>query len=148
LYLFVGIRRDIFIPNLSSNMEHEPKCTFYKHLVDNFCFQYHLEKSITKTFQKCTSKLRLSSQNLLTETGRHKNIPRDQRFCKTEEKSNFCSNVLYIFNFELNLLKNIIEKTTPPCSKFTQLLSVNNVKELCNLAKYIYNVLKVRTDTT
>ena len=38
-------------------------------------------KPIPKLYKKCISNIRLSSNNLLIETSRHKNIPRDQRIC-------------------------------------------------------------------
>ena len=63
------------------DMENETKCGIYKFLVDNFCLQYYLVKPIPKLYKKCISKIRLSSHNLLIETGRHKNNPRDQRNC-------------------------------------------------------------------
>ena len=73
---------DHFIQTLYSKMQTESKCYIYKHLIDNFCLQYYLEKSIPKVYKKCISKMRLSSHNLFIETGRHKNITRDKRFCK------------------------------------------------------------------
>lgn len=50
---------------------------------DNFCLQYYLEKSIPNLYKKGICKIKLSSHNLFIETWRHKNIPRDKRFCKT-----------------------------------------------------------------
>lgn len=70
-----------FVQKTLCDMENEKKCDIYKFLVDNFCLQYYLVKPIPKLYKKCISKIRLSSHNLLIETGRHKNIPRDQRIC-------------------------------------------------------------------
>ena len=48
--------------------------------MDNFCLQYYLVEPIQKLY-KMYIKIRLSCHNLFTETGKHKNIPRDQRSC-------------------------------------------------------------------
>ena len=64
-------------------MQRESKCYMCKYLVDNFCSQFYLGKSIPKLYKKCISKIRLSSHNLCIETGRHKTIPRDKKFCET-----------------------------------------------------------------
>ena len=55
------------------------KVWYLQILVDNFCLQYCLVKP-TCVFQSYIKNVK-SSHNLLIETGRHKNIPRDQRIC-------------------------------------------------------------------
>lgn len=141
--------KDHFIHYLHSHMQYESKCTIYRHLVDNFCLQYYLEKSIPKMYKKGISKIRLASHNLCIETGRHRNIPRDKRFCKTcvneiEDEYHF---LLVCPVYRQNRIK-LIKKyywSKPSMFKFIQLLSVNNVKELCNLGKFICKALEQRT---
>lgn len=140
--------KDNFIQTLHGKMQIETKCFIYKHLVDNFCLQYYLEKSIPRLYKKCISKMRLSSHNLLIETGRHKNIPRDKRFCKTcitdiEDEYHF----ILVCPMYLALRSKLIKKyywCKPSMYKLIQLLSVNNIKELCNLGKFIYKALTLR----
>ena len=136
-------------------MENEKKCDIYKFLVDNFCLQYYLVKPIPKLYKKCISKIRLSSHNLLIETGRHKNIPRDQRFCpmcKLQFGQN--SDIEDEYHFILicptyrDLRKKFIKKyywSNPSVYKFVQLLSANNVRDLCNLGKYIKKAFEKRS---
>ena len=84
---------------------------------------------------------------LLIETGGHKNMPRDQRICPMC-KLHFGKNTdmedeyhfILICPTYRGLRKKIIEKyywNNPSVYKFVQLLSANNVRDLCNLGKYI-----------
>ena len=75
--------KDHFIQNLQSKIQCEAKCYMYKYLVDNFCLQFYLEKSIPKLYKKCITKIRVSSHNLCIESDRHKKISRDKKFCMT-----------------------------------------------------------------
>ncbi|XP_078312623.1 uncharacterized protein LOC144619140 [Crassostrea virginica] len=143
--------KDHFIQNLQSKIQCEAKCYMYKYLVDNFCLQFYLEKSIPKLYKKCITKIRVSSHNLCIESGRHKNIPRDKRFCKT------CTSTIedeYHFILVCPVYKELRSKFLkkyywgkPSMFKLIRLLSVNNVKELCNLGKYIFRALSLRTNS-
>ena len=123
----------------------------YKYLVDNFCLQFYLEKSIPKLYKKCITKIRVSSHNLCIESGRHKNIPRDNRFCKTctstiEDEYHF----ILVCPVYKELRSTFLKKYywgKPSMFKLIRLLSVNNVKELCNLGKYIFRALSLRTNS-
>ena len=98
-------QKDHFIQNLQSKIQCELKCYMYKYLVDNFCLQFYLEKSIPKLYKKCITKIRVSSHNLCIESGRHKNIPRDNRFCKTWT-STIEDVLVFFFHFSWNFHLN------------------------------------------
>lgn len=78
----------------------------------------------------------------------HKNIPRDKRFCKTcftdiEDEYHF----ILVCPMYLALRSKLIKRyywCKPSMYKLIQLLSVNNIKELCNLGKFIYKALTLR----
>lgn len=53
----------------------------YKHVVDYFCLQVYLKKSIHVKCRKLITRLRLSSHDLKIETGRYDNLTRDCRKC-------------------------------------------------------------------
>ena len=92
----------------------------------------------------------LSSHNLFIETGRHKNITRDKRFCKictTEIEDEY--HFLLVCPIYSTLRTKFLKKYywyRPSMYKLIQLLSVNNVKELCSLGKFIYKALALRND--
>ena len=64
-----------------AKIESSQKCSFYKYLLDGFYLQYYLKKSIPAKFQKCISKLRLSSHLLAIETGRYNKTNKTHRKC-------------------------------------------------------------------
>ena len=56
---------------LNSLLEASSKCIVYKCIVSNIDLQFYLQKNIPAMFQKCITKIRLSSHNLFIETGRY-----------------------------------------------------------------------------
>ena len=125
------------------------KCVVYKHLVDHFCLQFYLCKPIPVICKKQICRIRLSSHNLFIESGRSQNIPRSERICQ------LCnSDIEDEFHFVLkcpvycDLRKKYIKQyywRRPSVFKLVQLLSVNNVKELCSLGKFILDAFKLRS---
>ena len=96
------------------------------------------------------SKFRLSSHCLAIETGRHKKVPRDQRFCKICNSGDIEDE--YHFIFKCQLYQNEREKLfkpyywrRPSMYKLINLLSTSNVKELCNLGKFIEKASNLRS---
>ena len=126
------------------------KCVVYKHLVDHFCLQYYLCKPIPMFCKKQICKIRLSSHNLLIESGRSLNIPRNERICQ------ICnSDIEDEFHFVLkcpayrDLRKKYIKQyywRRPSVFKLVQLLSVNNIKDLCLLGKYLRDAFNLRSN--
>ena len=121
-------------------MENETKCGIYKFLVDNFCLEYYKVKPIQKLYKNVFLKIRLSSHNLLIETGRHKNIPRDQRICpmcKLQFGQNTDIEDEYHFILMCPIYRDLRKKSikkfywsNPSVYKFVQLFSANNVRDI------------------
>ena len=84
----------------------------------------------------------LNSHNLETETDRHNNVLLN--FCKRDLEDEFhfvCP------HFEDIFVKKIIKKyywQRPNVFKCEQLLSIHNIRDLCNLGKYINFAFKSR----
>lgn len=94
--------------------------------------------------------MHLSSHNLFIESGRFYGIPRSERICtlcklEIEDEMHFILKCKCFHGFRVNLIKPYYWKN-PSMFKFIQLLSTNNVKELCNLGKFIFRALKLRDD--
>ena len=60
-------------------LESSPKCYLYKYCVSNITLQYYLTKSVNMRIY--LTKFRLSSHNLLVETGRYHGTERSDRKC-------------------------------------------------------------------
>ena len=93
----------------------------------------------------------MSSHNLLVETGRYHGI------IKADRKCLFCNlnTVEDEFHFILQCpVYNAIRKQyikpyyykRPSSFKLVQLLSTENVKDICNLCKYLYHATKLRNE--
>lgn len=125
---------------LYSSIQYASKCTIYNFLIDNFTLQYYLCKPIPNPYKKLLS-FRLSSHCLSIETGRYNNKKRNERCCS------FCNGSIedeYHFILEcktyVNLRKQFIKPyywVKPSMYKLIQLFSVNNIKQLRNLGKYL-----------
>jgi hypothetical protein len=136
---------------LNSLLEASSKCIVYKCIVSNIDLQFYLQKNIPAMFQKCITKIRLSSHNLFIETGRYTGIVRNERKCTI-----FNLNVLENeFHFVLqctkynDLHKKYIKKyylSRSSTFKLVQLLSVENRKELCNLGNFIHLECKAKNN--
>lgn len=129
-------KQDIF-----GKIEDSQKCHFYKYLVDGFYLQCYLRKSVPVKFQQCISKLRLSSHPLAIETGRYNNTPRTQRncfSCKNYVEDEF--HFILVCPVYIEYRKNYIKKyfyEKPSMFKLLQLFNNENLKDMCNLGKYI-----------
>ena len=120
----------------------------YRHVIDHFTMQSYLSKRIPVCYKKLICKLRVSSHCLTVETGRYKNVPLERRLCPLcnadiEDEFHFflkCPHYRHLR--EIYLKKYYYVK--PSVYKLIQLLSTQNVKELCNLGKFIKNAFIVR----
>lgn len=121
-------------------------------MISNFSLQSYLCKLIPDIYKKCIVKFRLSSHNLAIEKGRYSNVNRNLRTCTLciddiEDEMHFIlSCPLYMYS---NLRECLIKPyywRKPSVYKLLQLLSTTNVKDLCNLGKYIFRALKHRND--
>lgn len=150
-YIFAVAKHRIFDnckQTILSEINSSSKCYIYKHLIDHFTLQSYLVKRIPMQYKKLICKLRLSSHCLSIETGRYKNVPLDRRLCPlctldVEDEFHFFLKCTYYSHFRTKFLKKYYF-TRPSVFKLIQLLSTQNVKELCNLGKFIKNAFDIR----
>ena len=124
------------------------KCFLYKHIVNKISLQIYLQKCIPKKYVKYLTMFRLSSHSLAIETGRYQgvlNVNRVCKFCKDdiEDEFHFILKCPTYQNFRSKYIKSYY-RTRPSVFKLVQLLSTENVKELCNLGKFLINAYKLR----
>ena len=101
-----------------------------------------LQKPINIRCLKNIAKIRLSAHDLLIERGRYRNLQRNERKCTLCNNNDIEDEFHFII--QCNTYTDIRSKylkpyyvRNPSMFKFLQLLSTENVKELCNLGKYI-----------
>ena len=140
---------DHCVQSLFADMCVSQKCVVYKHLVDHFCLQFYLCKPIPVICKKQICKIRLSSHNLFIESGRSQNIPRSERICQLcnldiEDEFHFVLKCPVYCDLRKKYIKQYYWRR-PSVFKLVQLLSVNNVKELCSLGKFIRDAFKLRS---
>ena len=134
---------DVYQQNMLSRIQNTTRGALYKHLVDNFTIQYYLQKSLNPTYRKYLSKFRLSAHSLNIEKGRYNNTNRRDRICTLCNSSDIEDEFHFILkrpiynNLRVNYIKNYYYRR-PSVFKLVQLLSVNNVKIINNLGKYLY----------
>ena len=141
---------DSYIHVFQSSMSVSSKCFLYRHIVDNFSLQYYLCKRIPNIYKKQLAKIRLSSHQLSIESGRHQNIARHERLCpicnsELEDEYHF----ILICHAYSDLRKKYIKRfywNRPSVFKLVQLLSVHNIKILCNLGKFIKSAFELRKE--
>ena len=141
---------DICVQGFIADINSSQRCVVYKHLIDHVTLQFYLCKPIPMHIKKYITKIRLSSHNLHVESGRTNNTPRAERtcfFCNLDVEDEF--HFILKCPVYVDIRKKYIKKyywERPSAFKLTQLLSVNNVKELCALGKYIRDAFKLRSN--
>ena len=124
------------------------RCFLYKHIVNTISLQIYLQKCIPKKYVKYLTMFRFSSHSLAIETGRYQGILNGNRVCKyckddIEDEFHFILKCPTYQNFRSKYIKSYY-RTRPSVFKLVQLLSTENVKELCNLGKFLINAYKLR----
>jgi hypothetical protein len=141
---------DIFIQEKDNILDNSTKCNIYKHLTVTFCLQYYLRISLPECYSTLITKFRVSSHQLLIEQGRYYKIERSERKCQMCDYRDIEDEFHFILKCPLYKdLRRIYIKTyywfKPSVFKLIQLLSVQNRKELCNLAKFLKHALFLRS---
>jgi hypothetical protein len=140
---------DVFIQEINSSFEMSPKCNLYKYVNEGFKLQLYLTKSIPSSYVQNISKYRLSSHRLEIEQGRFNNIPRNERKCKLcleciEDEYHFILVCPFYNDCRKQYLKKYYYKH-PSTFKLVQLLSTENITELCKLGKYLHKCSSIRS---
>jgi hypothetical protein len=137
--IFDQAKQDIF-----SKIEKSRKCPFYKYLIDGLNLQCYLRKSIPVKFQRCVSKIRLSSHQLAIENSRFSNTIRTNKCCRVcvntiEDEYHFVLVCPLFAELRRKFIKVCYHKR-PSMFKLIQLFNTENFRDLCHLGKFIYTI--------
>ncbi|XP_048252544.1 uncharacterized protein LOC125380687 [Haliotis rufescens] len=135
--------KDIYLQSWTASLTQTNKCFYYKLFKAEIIMEDYLSKVNVKKFRTALSRFRCSSHNLLIETGRYVNIPREERIC------NLCSlnsvedefHFLLVCPVYLHLREKYLQAyyyRYPNIIKFVTLLSNTKRSILQNVSMYIY----------
>ena len=141
---------DVYKQSMLSEISRSSKAHLYQHLVDHFTLQYYLSKPLNPTCKKYIAQFRLSAHKLNIEKGRYTNENRRNRLCTLCNTNDIEDEFHFILKCPLydRLRKQYIKKyyyNRPSVYKLIQLLSVQNIRELCNLGKFLSEANKLRS---
>ena len=140
---------DVYRQEMMSNIHQVSRGYTYQHLVDSFCMQYYLLKPLDDICKKYIARFRMSSHCLNIEHGRYRNELRENRLCTfcnqndIEDEFHFILKCPFYSTLRQTYIKPYYYRN-PSVFKLVQLLSVQNVKELRNLGKYLCCACKRR----
>lgn len=153
--IFIPVLRnrliDIYIGTWRNDINSRNSLVMYREIKHNFELSAYIENIQEFKLRQVLAKLRLSSHNLNIESGRHRNIPRDDRKCTICTKNDLEDEyhfVLICTAFS-DHRKKFIPKyyyDYPSMFKFIQLLSSTNTKLLTKLAIYCNKAFKIRLE--
>jgi hypothetical protein len=131
------------LQSIMSKMAVSSKCSLYTHYIHSCTLQYYLRKPIPAMYQKMIAKFRLSSHCLAIETGRYTNIDVYNRRCfncnsEVEDEFHFILKCPVYSRYRQQFIKPYFWKK-PSVFKLVQLFTSENVKNMCNLGKYLHH---------
>ena len=143
---------DMYIGLWLNDLNVKSSLTLYKELKHRFELSDYLNIIQNFNLRKYISKLRLSSHMLKIESGRHTNIPKNERKCNICNSNDIEDEYHFVIVCPLytDIRKMYIDKfyyNRPSMHKFILLLTNNKTKVLNKLAIYCKNAFKMRTDT-
>ena len=139
--------QDMYISNWRRDMNLCSSLFLYKELKVDFTIAEYLQRLNNFKLRNVISKIRLSSHNLLIETGRHMNIARNQRKCskcrlnEIQDEYHFILVCPYFIDLRNKFISNYFTQN-PSMYKFLQLLNSNKRKEIINLANFCIKAFK------
>ena len=131
--------------HLNQLLDGSPKCFLYKYCINNVRLQFYLTKHVN--FRVYLTRIRLSSHYLFVETGRYHGVNRSERKCTLctlntiEDEFHFILQCDCYNAIRRQYIKPYYYKR-PSSFKLIQLLSTENVKDICNLCKFLFHAFK------
>jgi len=142
---------DLFISKWRIDVNDASSLCLFRELKPIFERSLYLDKVENSKFRNILAKLRLSSHVLFIETGRHQNIPRNERICKfctlneIEDEYHFVLICPLYDNFR-NTLIPVFYRRRPSMFKFLQLLNETKKSILIRLANFCTKAFKLRAE--
>jgi len=152
LAIFKQRLRDNLVQDWQSSLHTNSKCSTYKHYKSMLDVEKYLSFDLPLHLRTSLAKFRCNNFNLLIETGRHNNIPRNERLCTFCLKKNISAIEdeyhLLLCCHHYSELRNIYINpyyyTFPSIAKFTQLMQSHLKVEIYNVSIFLYKVSNIR----
>ena len=141
--------RDQFLQDWNEKIHNMPKLELYVKYKTTFGYEDYLDSIANETLRKQISCIRLSSHNLEIEAGRYMGIDRNQRSCKLCNLNVVESEYHFIMccpKFSEIRERYLGRLTWPSINKFVVVMSSTHKKKMNNLAKFIKEAYKIRTN--
>ena len=133
---------DVYMQNIFSIVTQSSKVELYQYITDGCFMHSYLSKTIDFKYRKEITKIRISNHKLNIEVGRYKNVVRPLIVCTLCDQNDIEDEFHFILKcvFYSDLRKMYIKMyyyQKPSMFKLVNLLRIQNVKELCNLGKFL-----------
>ena len=140
---------DNYLQELRERLKTSTSLTLYRELNANFEISPYLKILCNWKHRKALAKLRLSSHSLTIESGRHHEVPREERKCiycnlNDEDEFHFIFKCPLYNELRVIYISRYYYNTYPSMLKFIDLLNCTNVKRLKNLAIFVIKAFEVR----
>ena len=143
-----AILHDQFKQNWTSDMNNSSKGINYRVFKDIISMEKYL-LNLPEKYSKLFCKFRTGNARLPIETGRWKDIPRENRFCNLCNRNEIGDEFHYLFDCTDNFLKQARQTfipnyyyTHPNTYKYNQLFNVTNRTTLIKLCRFISNIIE------
>ena len=133
-----------------SEIEQSRKGLHYKHFKTQLNVETYLKSDIQLKFKIAFSKLRCSSHNLFVESGRHQNIPYNERICSLcntqsiEDEFHVFMVCPFYNDLRHQYLNDLIDLNNINMNAFYNLISTTNVIKLKAICIFVYEMFKSR----
>lgn len=138
--------------NKIESLEQNSKLQLFKNIKTDHNFEFYLKYPIFET-RKLICKFRTSDHPLAIESGRYKNIPRDQRLCNLckvlEDEAHFFLSCQTNKNLRCELFDDFdIDVKDSSINKLNKILNPNTFQQVKSLGTFIRRSLELRTGGT
>ena len=142
---------DIYKQSWYSSINNSRRLHYYSKYKHEFELETYLKHISNKIHKISFTRFRLSSHDLAIETGRYNSIELEDRKCNQCNMNTIESefHFLLICPKYTDLRKKMLKpyyNRWPTLMKFEQIMSTTNIKEIRNLAQYVYDAFKIRSN--
>jgi len=147
---FASVRqriRDQFQQTWLESISNMPKLSYYCKFKSTFEYEDYLDYVSQEKSRITLTRLRLSSHNLEIETGRYRNVDRNNRVCRLCSLNTIESEYHFLLcctTFTNIRKKYLVNTSWPSMNMFINFMSSRSKRKIRSVAKYCYNASILR----